>query len=57
MSAMDNRDTTYDTYVETANQKWVERNNEPHWVGSVTTNTDGEVKVKFYYDDGVVYIY
>ena len=30
---------------------------EPHWVGSVTTNTDGEVKVKFYYDDGVVYIY
>lgn len=30
---------------------------DPHWVGSITTNTDGEVKVKFYYDDGVVCIY
>ena len=30
---------------------------DPHWVSSIMTNTDGEVKVKFYYDDGVVCIY
>lgn len=30
---------------------------DPHWVSSVMTNTDGEVKVKFYYDNGVVCIY
>lgn len=30
---------------------------DPHWISSVMTNTDGEVKVKFYYEDGVVCIY
>ena len=27
------------------------------WVSTITTNTDGEVKIKFYYDDGLIQIY
>lgn len=49
-------------YLDNGTHRWVMKvaspqGQQPHWMSSIMTNTDGEVKVKFYYEDGAVCIY
>ena len=59
---MDNRNENQSpiVYVQAGDQRWamkLEGNSEPHWESSIMTNTDGEVKVNFYYVGGITTIY